>query len=157
TNASGHTSSESSRAAELINETVKIIMNNTVFNKLNTKIAAVDKKVDSKFAALEKSIADVYRNTDIKFAALNPRFDALDTKIDAVDKKVDSNFISLTKSIESLEKLMNTKFAAVDTKFAALSKENKIYQKFTLGLGTLILGAAFKEEIMALVMKLFGS
>ncbi|MCH9665219.1 MAG: hypothetical protein K0U41_05160, partial [Gammaproteobacteria bacterium] len=123
-----------------------------------------DKKLDSKFTALEKSIADVYRNTDIKFAAL--------------EKKVDSNFISLTKSIESLEKIMNAKFAAVDAKidavetklsakieslenlmnakFVALSKENKIYQKFTLGLGTLILGATFKEEIMTLVMGLFG-
>ena len=90
---------------------------------LDSKISALDNKIDNSVAALESKISALDNKIDSSVAALDTKISALDTKISALD----------------------TKFGVLDSKFEALNAKidtglSNVTQKLVIYLGGIIVG-----------------
>ncbi len=79
--------------------------------KIDTKLDAMDKKIDTKLDAMDKKF-------DTKFEAMDMKFDS---KFEAMDKKVDAKFDTTDKKFDGLDK----KFATKEDLQAALHSQTK--------------------------------
>ncbi len=116
------------------------------FDLLNQKVDNLDDKFTQKFEAVDKRFDKLEADIDKRFEAVDKRFDKLEADID--------------KRFEAVDKNMDTKLSALKISISAeikdVANENKLQRKLILGIPAMILAAAFKPEITALIMKLLG-
>ena len=104
---------------------------------LDSRISALDNKIDNSVAALESKISALDNKIDNSVAALDTKISALDTKISALDTKI----CALDTKICALD----TKFGVLDSKFEALNAKidtglSNVTQKLVIYLGGIIVG-----------------
>ena len=112
-----------------VKDSVKVLMADTTDIKIRlekmagrqdlfeSKLDAMDKKIDTKLDAMDKKF-------DSKLDAMDKKFDS---KLDAMDKKFDSKFEAMDKKFDSkfeaMDKKFDAKFDTTDKKFDGLDKK----------------------------------
>jgi exonuclease VII large subunit len=74
-------------------------------------IVELNKKMDKRFEAIQKS-------TDKRFEAMDKRFKAMDKRFETMQQSLDKRFERMDKRFEAMQKNMDQRFEKVDTDFS---------------------------------------